>query len=230
MTQTQCSELAAPSAGASTAAVELHTADRFQGRDKEVVLVSCVRSNEAGVVGDLLKDRRRVNVALTRARSKLIIVGSEKTLCGNELLRDIVGLCRGRGWVLDVEREMLDGHAFSEGFTQGTGRTEGDAVRMRGLAERVDVDVDVDVDGDVRTSSRPNAGTKRKALGDITTGGEMNSRAREKRQKTPSGSPELLPKAYKNPAYKMPGKVCRGGRKDLLEGRPVLQDIFNDAV
>ncbi|KAJ5059176.1 AAA domain-containing protein, partial [Bipolaris maydis] len=60
--------------------VELHTADKFQGRDKEVVIVSCVRSNENGVVGDLLKDRRRINVALTRARSKLIILGSEKTL------------------------------------------------------------------------------------------------------------------------------------------------------
>jgi len=68
-TQTQSSELAAPViSGQGCAGVELHTADKFQGRDKEVVIVSCVRSNENGTVGDLLKDRRRVNVALTRAR------------------------------------------------------------------------------------------------------------------------------------------------------------------
>ncbi|KAF2463218.1 uncharacterized protein BDR25DRAFT_116237 [Lindgomyces ingoldianus] len=74
-TQTQTSiptsTAAAGGSGGGAEAIELHTADKFQGRDKEVIFVSCVRSNEARVVGDLLRDRRRVNVALTRARSKL---------------------------------------------------------------------------------------------------------------------------------------------------------------
>ena len=69
--------MAGSSAGAE---VEMHTADRFQGRDKEIVVLSCVRSNSAHNIGELLKDWRRVNVAVTRARSKLIIIGSKQTL------------------------------------------------------------------------------------------------------------------------------------------------------
>ncbi|KAL5113950.1 DNA replication endonuclease-helicase Dna2 [Pleosporales sp. CAS-2024a] len=121
-TQTQSSELAAPAVGSGCVGVELHTADKFQGRDKEVIIVSCVRSNKNGVVGDLLKDRRRVNVAFTRARSKLVILGSEKTLSSNELLRDIVILCREKGWVHDLQVDAVDSHAFDESVTQ-TGKT-----------------------------------------------------------------------------------------------------------
>lgn len=214
-TQTQCSELAAPATGAAMSAVELHTADRFQGRDKEVVLVSCVRSNENGVVGDLLKDRRRVNVALTRARSKLVILGSEKTLSGNDLLRDIVALCREKDWVLDITQEMVDGHSFNEGFTQPTGKAEVDVQATRSLAQT--------------KSPATSPMKKRKTLGDITTGGQTNARP-QKMQKTPSGSPEAVHKGYKNPAFKMAAKVFQAGKRGVLEGRPVLQNIFNDAI
>ena len=62
--------------------VEMDTTDKFQGRDKEVVVLSLVRSNESHRVGDLLKDWRRINVAFTRARSKLLIVGSQATIAG----------------------------------------------------------------------------------------------------------------------------------------------------
>ena len=60
--------------------VEASTVDRFQGRDKPVILVSLVRSNEGGEVGTLLGDLRRLNVAFTRAKAKLLIVGSSTTL------------------------------------------------------------------------------------------------------------------------------------------------------
>ncbi|KAF2088778.1 hypothetical protein K490DRAFT_8740, partial [Saccharata proteae CBS 121410] len=83
--------------------LEIETADRYQGRDKEVVVVSCVRSNEDGNIGELLKDWRRVNVAVTRARSKLILVGSVHTMRGGEgVMRDLVGVCAERGWVWDL--------------------------------------------------------------------------------------------------------------------------------
>lgn len=210
-TQTQCSELAAPSVGAGISAVELHTADKFQGRDKEVVLVSCVRSNDNGIVGDLLKDRRRVNVALTRARSKLVILGSEKTLSGNDLLRDIVGLCREKNWVLDITQDMIDSHAFNEGLTQPTGKTQ--SVPLSHLAA---------------PSKSPicSPTKKRKALGDITaSGGHINTRPRKRSLKTPNGSPETLKAGWKPPA-----KVCQAGQRGVLDGRPVLQNIFNEAI
>jgi DNA replication ATP-dependent helicase Dna2 len=96
--------------------VELHTADKFQGRDKEVILVSFVRSNTEGNVGDLLKDWRRINVAITRARSKLVLVGSANTLraagdgTGADCLRGLVDVCSNNGWTLPVEVGVLEKH------------------------------------------------------------------------------------------------------------------------
>ncbi|KAJ7644148.1 Dna2-domain-containing protein [Roridomyces roridus] len=82
--------------------VELLTADRSQGRDKECIVISLVRSNDTGFVGDLIKDWRRMNVSFTRARSKLIIFGSRKTLRSAPLLQDFFELMEGKGWILPL--------------------------------------------------------------------------------------------------------------------------------
>ncbi|KAG0168654.1 Tripartite DNA replication factor [Apophysomyces sp. BC1015] len=60
--------------------LEIATIDKYQGRDKDCVLVSLVRSNAHGNAGDLLKDWRRLNVAFTRAKCKLVVFGSVSTL------------------------------------------------------------------------------------------------------------------------------------------------------
>jgi predicted DNA helicase len=65
-----------------TAEVEVDTVDAFQGREKEAVLVSLVRSNPEGNLG-FLADLRRMNVAMTRPRRHLFVVGDSATLCGN---------------------------------------------------------------------------------------------------------------------------------------------------
>lgn len=92
--------------------IEAHTADRFQGRDKDIIILSCVRSNDREVVGDLLKDWRRVNVAVTRARRKLIIIGSKSTLSsGDELLGRLVKLCEVNNWMRDLPQFAGDRHA-----------------------------------------------------------------------------------------------------------------------
>ena len=57
----------------------MNTVDAFQGKECEVVVISTVRSNSRGTVG-FLNDHRRLNVAITRARRGLIIVGNEGTL------------------------------------------------------------------------------------------------------------------------------------------------------
>lgn len=59
--------------------LEIDTVDGFQGREKEVVVISLVRSNRIGEIG-FLGDARRMNVALTRARRKLIVIGDSATL------------------------------------------------------------------------------------------------------------------------------------------------------
>ena len=95
--------------------LEMHTADRYQGRDKEIIIMSCVRSNSDDNVGDLLRDGRRVNVAFTRARTKMLIVGSKTTLGqGNELLGKFVKLMEGHGWCYDLPPKAVDGHVFEE--------------------------------------------------------------------------------------------------------------------
>jgi superfamily I DNA and/or RNA helicase len=59
--------------------IEIDTVDGFQGREKEAIVISLVRSNSSQEIG-FLADRRRMNVALTRARRKLIVVGDSATL------------------------------------------------------------------------------------------------------------------------------------------------------
>ena len=69
--------------------LEIDTVDGFQGREKEAVLISLVRSNAQGEIG-FLADTRRMNVALTRARRKLIVVGDSATLGGNRFYSDLL--------------------------------------------------------------------------------------------------------------------------------------------
>ena len=66
--------------------VTINTVDGFQGQERDIIVISMVRSNEEGQVG-FLRDLRRMNVAITRARMKLIIVGDAETLCRHPFYR-----------------------------------------------------------------------------------------------------------------------------------------------
>lgn len=79
--------------------IEILTADRFQGRDKDVIIISLVRSE---VIGDLLKEWRRVNVAMTRAKCKLIIFGSKKLLKNVEQFEGFIDMIESNGWYYDL--------------------------------------------------------------------------------------------------------------------------------
>jgi hypothetical protein len=84
--------------------IAVHTVDRFQGSDKDCIILSLVRSNPSRIVGQLLKDWRRLNVAFTRAKKKLIIIGSRWTLSSNHLLADFFKLIDEKAWMLQLPK------------------------------------------------------------------------------------------------------------------------------
>jgi predicted DNA helicase len=63
--------------------VEIDTVDAFQGREKEMIIFSAVRSNNENNIG-FLRDLRRLNVALTRAKRKMIFIGDSSTICKHD--------------------------------------------------------------------------------------------------------------------------------------------------
>ena len=69
--------------------LEIDTVDGFQGREKEAVVISLVRSNTIGEIG-FLSDARRMNVALTRAKRKMIIVGDSATLASDRFFQSLL--------------------------------------------------------------------------------------------------------------------------------------------
>jgi DNA replication ATP-dependent helicase Dna2 len=85
--------------------LELGTVDVFQGRDKPVIILSLVRSNQEGKSGRLLQDFRRLNVAFSRAKQKLVMVGSFQTLhAGSDAMRPVLDFIRDRNWVYTISR------------------------------------------------------------------------------------------------------------------------------
>jgi superfamily I DNA and/or RNA helicase len=72
-----------------TAGLEIDSVDGFQGREKEAVVISLVRCNLRGEIG-FLGDVRRMNVAMTRARRKLVMVGDSATLCGHPFYKRLL--------------------------------------------------------------------------------------------------------------------------------------------
>jgi len=74
--------------------ISVNTVDGFQGQERDIVLISLVRSNEHGQIG-FLNDLRRMNVAMTRARMKLIIIGDASTLCHHPFYRRLLEYIEG---------------------------------------------------------------------------------------------------------------------------------------
>ena len=196
--------------------VEIQTTDRFQGRDKEVVILSLVRSNDAGNVGDLLKDWRRVNVALTRARTKLLIIGSRETMVkGSELLGKFVALVEGQGWREDLVPGCLDEHYF-EGLvaTPGTAMVGGEMqVKNKVTLEDEEEDSKIAVWVDKKTDT---ALTSRKEGSKA-----MKSGIERAKWKGEDAAPLKV-------KQRLPGKVAGVDAKTLIGKRPVLRDIANE--
>jgi len=223
--------------------IEMHTADRFQGRDKEVVVLSLVRSNEACSIGDLLKDWRRINVAFTRAKTKLLVVGSRTTLkgCGaknhhdswvvadrggrgvgvgageeprgEEMLARFVQLMEEREWVYDLPADALDSHVFEDAGVTQPTAAAGTA------------------------SSSSSSSPPKKAFNSRKVA--MTTQSSSSPGKTGAVKKKTCPPMASGKENAPPGgggggaggiRRARAGEKVLLKGKPVLRDILNDMM
>lgn len=80
--------------------IEVASVDSFQGREKDFILFSCVRSNEASGIG-FLNDPRRLNVALTRAKFGMIILGNAKVLSRHDLWNNLLNEYKAQGVLVE---------------------------------------------------------------------------------------------------------------------------------
>ena len=75
---------------------DIQTIDGFQGQERELIIISLVRSNTDGTIG-FLKDYRRMNVALTRAKKKLIVIGDSATIGMDSFYNDFLSYAENEG-------------------------------------------------------------------------------------------------------------------------------------
>lgn len=231
--------------------IEMHTADRFQGRDKEVVVLSLVRNNEQCSIGDLLKDWRRINVAFTRAKTKLLVVGSRSTLqgigriekkdkkdrpekserdtlngeTGEEMLARFVTLMEERNWIYNLPADALDNHLFEEApLTQATSLSLGADKGMMGYgggARFPGKDVD-NYNHTTRAMPAPPAPSLPSA--------PIVKAQQPFKKVSPAGGPASGKENRRPGLLIQPNKRVGMGKEALLKGRPVLQGILNDMM
>ena len=82
--------------------LEINSVDGFQGREKEVVIISMVRSNPDHNLGFLVEERR-LNVAVTRAKRQLVLICDSETVCKNKFLSGFIKYMRDNGVVEDAK-------------------------------------------------------------------------------------------------------------------------------
>ena len=84
--------------------ITVGTVDGFQGQERDVIVISLVRDNAEGQIG-FLRDLRRMNVAITRARMKLIIIGNAETLGRHRFYRELVHHVQEHGEFITPQRD-----------------------------------------------------------------------------------------------------------------------------
>ena len=73
--------------------VQIQTIDSFQGQERDIIYISLVRSNSEGDIG-FLKDYRRMNVAMTRAKKKLVVIGDSATIGHDSFYKGFIDYCQ----------------------------------------------------------------------------------------------------------------------------------------
>ena len=88
--------------------IVVNTVDGFQGQERDIILISLVRANDEGQIG-FLRDLRRMNVAITRARMKLIILGDSQTMTRHPFYKRLYEYVKGKASPLPPPKEGEQG-------------------------------------------------------------------------------------------------------------------------
>jgi hypothetical protein len=107
------------------------TVDGFQGQECDLVIFLCVRSNKEGRIG-FLADERRLNVAITRPKYSLLIIGDRETLSANPMWRDLISAVAARSPVLSILTSPL--------LRQVVGRYRDDCSKLDSMKRSIDFD------------------------------------------------------------------------------------------
>merc|ERR1719427_1573205 len=84
--------------------IEVNTEDEFQGSERDIIIISCVRGGPGGI--GFLQDRQRLNVALTRAKYNLIVIGNMETLEeSSKMWGELISNAKTRKVFYDIEKE-----------------------------------------------------------------------------------------------------------------------------
>lgn len=87
--------------------ITIDTVDGFQGQERDLMIISLTRSNEKGEIG-FLADERRMNVAITRAKRKLVLIGDSSTLAINPFFDSLLGYFEEKGGYRSVWEFMVE--------------------------------------------------------------------------------------------------------------------------
>jgi len=91
--------------------VVVNTVDGFQGSERDVIIISCVRSGGGGI--GFVQDRQRLNVALTRARYSLVVVGNMGTLkSSSDMWAELISNAENRNTFCKVEKDKVNQELF----------------------------------------------------------------------------------------------------------------------
>ena len=99
--------------------LEIKSVDGFQGREKEVIVLSLVRSNKSKQIGFLVENRR-LNVAITRARRQLVVICDSSTVSGEPYLKKLIHYLNQNGSRLTPKSDLLVGTKVPELFKSKT--------------------------------------------------------------------------------------------------------------
>jgi hypothetical protein len=226
--------------------VEIMTADRSQGRDKEVVIISMVRSNAEGKVGELVKDWRRINVSFTRAKSKLVIFGSRSTLRTTTLLNEFFDLIQDKDWIFELSPGDHQLHhsaiPWTSSHTQKSLGVDIESLSLPINGMTVSADDGTASVGSHRfkcsqSSSKLYSGSQTKLNSSIDPNSPSTKRARSglpsSQDADDSDEIEIVEtvdvRPTKKPKSERSGqKRATIGEEALTRGRPLLLDLMND--